>query len=114
MKKQTEIKMSDKFEEEDDKSLLVQTSRPKLQKPPMFKVLLMNDDFTPMDFVIEVLQSYFHMDQEKATRVMLHVHTRGMGVCGIFTRDVAETKVVQVNEYSRLRQHPLLCSMEEA
>ena len=114
MKKQIEIKMSDKFEDDDDKSLLVQSSRPKLKKPPMFKVILLNDDYTPMDFVIEVLQSYFHMDHEKATRVMLHVHTRGMGVCGIFTRDVAETKVVQVNEYSRLRQHPLLCSMEEA
>ena len=114
MKKQTEIKMSDKFEADDDKSLLLQPGRPKLKKPPMFKVILLNDDFTPMDFVIEVLQSYFHMDQEKATRVMLHVHTRGMGVCGVFTRDVAETKVVQVNEYSRLRQHPLLCSMEEA
>ena len=114
MKIQTEIKMSDEFEADDDKSLLLQPSRPKLKKPPMFKVILLNDDYTPMDFVIEVLQSYFHMDQEKATRVMLHVHTRGMGVCGIFTRDVAETKVVQVNEYSRLRQHPLLCSMEEA
>ena len=114
MKKQIEIKMSDKFEDDDDKSLLVQSSRPKLKKPPMFKVILLNDDYTPMDFVIEVLKSYFHMDQEKATRVMLHVHTRGMGVCGIFTRDIAETKVVQVNEYSRLRQHPLLCSMEEA
>lgn len=106
--------MSDAFDGDDNKDLLVQTSRPKLEKPPMFKVILLNDDFTPMDFVIEVLQSYFHMDQEKATQVMLHVHTRGMGVCGIFTKDIAQTKVAQVNEYSRLRQHPLLCSMEEA
>lgn len=106
--------MSNDFEEDDNKELLVQSSRPKLKKPPMFKVLLLNDDYTPMDFVIEILQNYFYMNQEKATQVMLHVHTRGMGVCGIFTRDVAETKVAQVNEYSRLSQHPLLCSMEEA
>ncbi len=106
--------MSNDFEEDDNKELLVQSSRPKLKKPPMFKVLLLNDDYTPMDFVIEILQSYFYMDQEKATQVMLHVHTRGMGVCGVFPKDIAETKVVQVNEYSRLRQHPLLCSMEEA
>ncbi len=114
MTKQIEIKMSDAFEDEGDKELLVQSSRPKLKKPPMFKVILLNDDYTPMDFVIEVLQSHFHMNQEKATQVMLHVHTRGMGVCGVFTRDIAETKVTQVTEYSRLRQHPLLCSMEEA
>jgi ATP-dependent Clp protease adaptor protein ClpS len=114
MRKQIGIKMSDTFEDDDGNGLLVQSSRPKLKKPPMFKVILMNDDYTPMDFVIEVLQAYFFLDQEKATQVMLHVHTRGMGVCGIFTRDIAETKVVQVNEYSRLRQHPLLCSMEEA
>jgi len=106
--------MSSDFEQDDSKELLVQTSRPKLKKPPMFKVLLLNDDYTPMDFVIEILQSYFHMNQEKATQVMLHVHTRGMGVCGVFTKDVAETKVAQVNEYSRLSHHPLLCSMEEA
>ncbi len=106
--------MRNDFEEDDSKDLLVQSSRPKLKRPPMFKVLLLNDDYTPMDFVIEILQNYFHMNQEKATQIMLHVHTRGMGVCGIFTRDVAETKVAQVNEYSRSRQHPLLCSMEEA
>lgn len=114
MKKQADISMSSDFEQDDNKELLVQSSRPKLKKPPMFKVLLLNDDYTPMDFVIEILQSYFHMNQEKATQVMLHVHTRGMGVCGVFTKDVAETKVAQVNEYSRLSHHPLLCSMEEA
>jgi ATP-dependent Clp protease adaptor protein ClpS len=67
-----------------------------------------------MEFVIEVLEVFFAMDREKATRVMLHVHTRGKGVCGIYTRDVAETKVAQVNDYSREHQHPLLCAMEEA
>jgi len=74
----------------------------------------MNDDYTPMEFVVEVLENFFGMDREKATRVMLHVHTRGKGVCGVFSRDVAETKVAQVNEYARHHQHPLLCAMEEA
>jgi ATP-dependent Clp protease adaptor protein ClpS len=74
----------------------------------------MNDDYTPMEFVVDVLETFFGMDREKATRIMLHVHTRGKGVCGVFSRDVAETKVAQVNDYARHRQHPLLCSMEEA
>ena len=106
--------MSDEYEHDDNRELLVQPSRPKLEKPPLFKVLLLNDDYTPMDFVIDILQNHFHMNQEKATQVMLHVHTRGMGVCGEITQDVAETKVTLVNEYARLNQHPLLCSMEEA
>ncbi|BCX80989.1 ATP-dependent Clp protease adaptor protein ClpS [Methylomarinovum caldicuralii] len=92
----------------------VQTARPKLKRPPLYKVILLNDDFTPMDFVVEVLMRFFAMSEEKATQIMLHVHTRGVGVCGVFTRDVAETKVQQVNEYSRRHQHPLLCTMEEA
>lgn len=98
----------------EDPGLAVQEARPKLKKPPLYKVLLLNDDYTPMDFVIQVLQIFFQMDQEKATQVMLHVHTRGMGVCGVFSRDVAETKVFQVTEYARNHQHPLLCTMEEA
>jgi ATP-dependent Clp protease adaptor protein ClpS len=73
-----------------------------------------NDDFTPMDFVVVVLETFFNMDRERATQVMLHVHTRGKGVCGVFTREVAETKVTQVNEFSRTHQHPLLCTMEKA
>lgn len=80
----------------------------------MYKVILLNDDYTPMEFVVEVLESFFAMDRAKATQVMLHVHTRGVGVCGLFTREIAETKVVQVNDYARSNQHPLLCSMEEA
>ena len=80
----------------------------------MFQVLLLNDDFTPMEFVVEILQVFFGMNREKATQVMLHVHTRGRGVCGVFTREVAETKVVQVNEFSRRHEHPLLCTMEPA
>jgi ATP-dependent Clp protease adaptor protein ClpS len=95
-------------------SLAVEESRPKTRKPPLFKVVLINDDYTPMEFVVHVLESFFKMDAETAVRIMLHVHTRGKGVCGIFTRDIAETKVAQVNEYSRANQHPLLCAMEEA
>ncbi|MGN6092490.1 ATP-dependent Clp protease adapter ClpS [Luteibacter jiangsuensis] len=93
--------------------LAIETSRPETARPPLFQVVLLNDDFTPMDFVIEVLRSFFGMDQERAVQVMLHVHTRGKGVCGVFTREVAETKVTQVNEYSRSHQHPLLCTMEK-
>ena len=74
----------------------------------------LNDDFTPMDFVVAVLETFFAMTRQKATQVMLHVHTRGKGICGVFTREVAETKVTQVNEFSRSHQHPLLCTMEKA
>jgi ATP-dependent Clp protease adaptor protein ClpS len=97
-----------------DDDLAVQETRPKLKRPPLFKVLLLNDDFTPMDFVVFVLKSFFGMDEDKATQIMLHVHTRGVGVCGVFSKDVAETKVKQVNDFSREHQHPLLCTMEEA
>lgn len=94
--------------------LAVQEARPALKPPPLFKVLLLNDDFTPMEFVVLVLKHFFGMDEEKATQIMLHVHTRGIGVCGVFSRDVAETKVKQVSDFSRKHQHPLLCTMEEA
>lgn len=92
----------------------VQVSGPRLKRPPLFKVLLLNDDFTPMEFVVEVLREFFGMSEEKATQVMLHVHTRGVGVCGVYSRDVAETKVHQVNDHARTHQHPLLCTLEEA
>ena len=100
--------------EERESGLAVQEARPKLRRPPLFKVLLLNDDYTPMEFVVEVLETFFAMNREKATQIMLHVHTRGAGVCGVYTRDIAETKVVQVNDYSRSHQHPLMCTMEEA
>ena len=103
-----------KREYDDDSALVTEEAKPKLKRPPLFKVILVNDDYTPMEFVVHVLEKFFAMDREKATRVMLHVHTRGKGVCGVFTRDIAETKVYQVNEYSREHQHPLLCTMEEA
>lgn len=97
-----------------DGGLAVQEAKPKLNPPPLYKVVLLNDDFTPMDFVVEVLMNFFAMTEEKATQVMLHVHTRGVGICGVFSKDVAETKVELVNNYSREHQHPLMCSMEEA
>ena len=97
-----------------DDGLALQESKPEVKKPPMYKVIILNDDYTPMEFVVLVLETFFNMDREKATRIMLHVHTRGMGICGVFTRDIAETKVNQVNEYSRNNQHPLLCTMEKA
>ena len=94
--------------------ILEAPAKPKLQQPPMYKVILLNDDYTPMEFVVHILENFFKMNREKATRIMLHVHTRGKGVCGVYTRDVAETKVAQVNDYSRMNNHPLLCAMEEA
>ena len=100
--------------EDEEGDLAVQESEPEVKHPPMYKVLLLNDDYTPMEFVVHVLESFFNMNAEKATQVMLHVHTRGVGVCGVFTKDIAETKVHQVNEYSRTNQHPLMCTMEEA
>ncbi|MFC4729280.1 ATP-dependent Clp protease adapter ClpS [Coralloluteibacterium thermophilus] len=101
-------------EHEHDHGLAVDVARPETERPPLFRVILLNDDYTPMDFVVEVLLRFFSMNREKATQVMLHVHTRGKGVCGVYTREVAETKVSQVNEYARQHQHPLLCTMEKA
>jgi len=92
--------------------LVVQEAKPELAKPPLFKVLLLNDDYTPMEFVVIVLERFFHKNREEATRIMLQVHTRGMGVCGVFTREVAETKVRQVLIFSGENQHPLQCTME--
>ncbi|MEQ1636089.1 MAG: ATP-dependent Clp protease adapter ClpS [Methylococcales bacterium] len=106
--------MTDFDPHRDDGGLALQEAKPKLKKPPLYRVMLLNDDFTPMDFVVDVLKSFFNMPEEKATQVMLQVHTQGVGVCGVFSKDVAETKVYIVNEYSREHYHPLMCSMEEA
>jgi len=95
-----------------DDGIALQEAKPKLKKPRMYKVVLINDDFTPMEFVVHVLERYFRMDREKAMHIMLHVHTDGRGLCGIFNREIAETKVAQVNDYSRSNNHPLLCTME--
>lgn len=98
----------------DNENFVVEERRPEVRQPPLYKVVILNDDYTPMEFVVEVLELFFSMDREKATRIMLHVHTRGRGVCGVYTRDIAETKVAQVNDYARDHQHPLLCTLEEA
>ncbi|MDH5396298.1 MAG: ATP-dependent Clp protease adapter ClpS [Gammaproteobacteria bacterium] len=95
-----------------DDGVAIQEAKPKLKKPPMYKVILLNDDYTPMDFVVHILEAFFNLSHDKAQNVMLNVHTKGKGVCGVYTRDIAETKVAQVNEYSRQNQHPLLCTME--
>lgn len=92
---------------------LLQAQHSKLQPPRMYKVVLLNDDYTPMDFVIAVLQRFFSMDTEQATRIMLKVHNEGRGVCGIFPRDIAATKVELVSAFARQHQHPLACIMEE-
>lgn len=106
--------MTRRTQHDADHGVAVETGRPELARPPMYSVIILNDDYTPMDFVVDVLVRFFAMDIERATQVMLHVHTRGRGVCGLYSRDVAESKVAQVNEYSRLNQHPLLCTMEKA
>ena len=106
---------TDHPEERDDDSagVAVQEAKPALQAPPMYKVVLFNDDYTPMDFVVEVLEVFFNLNRELATKVMLAVHTEGRAVCGVFTRDIAETKAMQVNQYARESQHPLLCEIEK-
>ncbi|WP_261841068.1 ATP-dependent Clp protease adapter ClpS [Aliamphritea ceti] len=91
-----------------------EVSKPELKRPSMYQVLVMNDDYTPMDFVVEILMVFFSMNQEKATQVMLTVHTKGKAVCGVYTRDVAETKATQVNQYAKESKHPLLCEVEQA
>jgi ATP-dependent Clp protease adaptor protein ClpS len=93
---------------------LATKTRAKAKKPSQYKVLMLNDDYTPMEFVVLVLKRFFSMDLEQATRVMLHVHQRGVGVCGIFTYEVAETKVNQVMDFARQNQHPLQCTLEKA
>lgn len=104
---------------EDDESgsesgTITAPTKPKLERPPMYKVVLLNDDYTPMEFVVEVLQLFFGMNREKATQIMLAVHTAGKGTCGIFPRDIAETKSAQVNQYAQENQHPLVSDVELA
>ncbi len=92
---------------------VVTRTRPKTKKPSLWKVLLLNDDYTPMEFVVYVLERFFNKNQEDATRIMLHVHQKGIGICGIFPYEVAETKVTQVIDFSRQNEHPLQCTMEK-
>ena len=106
--------MSEDRDLEREEGVAVQEAKPKLGQPKRFKVVLLNDDYTPMDFVVHVLEYFFQMDRPQATQVMLQVHTQGKGICGIYPRDIAETKEEQVNRYSRAEQHPLMCVIEEA
>jgi len=94
-------------------STVVKPSETQTKPPPMYQVVMYNDDYTPMEFVVEVLQVFFALPRERATQIMLKVHTEGRGVCGIYPRDVASSKVEQVTAYSRQHQHPLQCAMEE-
>lgn len=106
--------MSERPEESRPDGLLLEEPASKTKRPPLYKVFLLNDDYTPMEFVVDVLMRFFGMGRDRATQVMLHVHTKGKGVCGVFTYEIAESKVDLVNDYSREHQHPLMCSMEEA
>ena len=96
-----------------DHGLAIEEARPRIKKPPLYRVVLLNDDYTPMEFVVQILEKIFSMDRSSATRTMLQVHTRGKGVCGVFSYEIAETKVEQVTGLAQQHQHPLLCTMEE-
>ena len=106
--------MTDKRTDSDNETGVVTKTRPRTKKPSLWRVLMLNDDYTPMEFVVYVLQRYFNKDQEAATQIMLHVHQKGVGVCGIFPYEVAETKVTQVINLARENQHPLQCTLEKA
>ncbi len=103
----------DKAGAQGDHGLAIEEARPRVKKPPLYQVVLLNDDYTPMEFVVQVLQKIFSMDRSTATRVMLEVHTKGKGKCGVYTFEIAETKVAQVTGLANQHQHPLLCTMEE-
>jgi len=109
--------MADKRERpgvSDDFDLAVEEARPRLKAPPRYRVVLLNDDYTPMEFVVDILVTVFGMERMRATQVMLEVHTKGKGVCGVYNYEIAETKVAQVMGLARQHQHPLLCTMEES
>jgi ATP-dependent Clp protease adaptor protein ClpS len=109
-----EVKAGEDRDTDSDRSIGIveEVAKPKLKKPSMYKVVLLNDDYTPMEFVVEILQMFFNLNREKATQVMLSVHTTGRGTCGIFTRDIAETKSAQVNQYAQDNNHPLISDIE--
>ena len=105
--------MVDNNKFEDNESLIRTQTKNKLKKPSLYKVLILNDDYTPMEFVVYLLKSFFNKSNEEATKIMLHVHQNGIGVCGIFSYEIAETKVIQVLDTSRKNNHPLQCTMEK-
>ncbi len=106
--------MSERKGHKGGEGTVLESARPQLKEPPLCKVVMLNDDYTPMEFVVHVLEQFFAMGRTRATQVMLQVHTEGKAICGVFTPQIAETKVAQVNEYARQHHHPLLCSVEKA
>ncbi len=115
LQRSSETAMAGRNDTDEGTGLGVATkTRTRTKKPTPYKVLMLNDDYTPMEFVVHVLQSFFKMNLEQATRVMLHVHQKGVGICGTFTYEVAETKVTQVTDFARQNQHPLQCTLEKA
>ena len=96
-----------------DSGVLVEEAKPEVKQPPLYRVVLLNDDYTPMEFVVDVLERFFNKDHDTATQIMLHVHRHGIGECGVYTYEVAETKVTQVMDFARKHQHPLQCVMEK-
>lgn len=100
-------------DDEDVGTGIVVKTRPKTKRPSMYKVIMLNDDYTPMEFVVHVLEQFFNKSREEATQIMLHIHQRGVGICGVFTYEVAETKVTQVMDFARQHQHPLQCTLEK-
>ncbi len=98
----------------DGYDLAVEEARPKVKEPPLYRVVLINDDYTPMEFVVNILESVFSMERTRATQVMLEVHTKGKGICGVYNFEIAETKVAQVMGVAQQQQHPLLCEVEES
>ena len=103
----------DEIEHHTNHDLAVEEARPRLKEPPLYRVVLLNDDYTPMEFVVEILEGIFAMQRTHATQVMLEVHTKGKGICGVYGFEIAETKVAQVMNIAKQQQHPLLCTMEE-
>ena len=100
-------------DDDDGQTGIVTRTRPKTKKPSLYKVLILNDDYTPMEFVVFVLERFFNKEREEATRIMLHVHRKGVGICGVYTYEIAETKVTQVMDFARQNHHPLQCTMEK-
>jgi ATP-dependent Clp protease adaptor protein ClpS len=105
---------NDEIEKIGSFELAVEEERPKVKRPPLYRVVLINDDYTPMEFVVDILETVFGLDRTRATQVMLEVHTKGKGICGVFNYEIAETKVAQVMALAQQHQHPLLCTMEES
>lgn len=106
------VRSDDEYDGDDDMGTATQEAPPELKKPSLYKVVMLNDDYTPMEFVVEVLEMFFGMNRERATQVMLTVHTEGRATCGIYTRDIAETRAAQVNQFAKDNEHPLVCEIE--